>query len=271
MANTFPNGWRMRATIGIKSARVGGATLTNFPTFFKWDGTQANSNLPSAMFSGNITAQSAGADVRFTTDSVGLSLMPVEVVSFSTTSPGKAEIWAKIPSISSASDTSIYAWWGNPLTSALAVSDTNGRNNVWSDYSAVYHLETVFTNATGATQWDMTNVGTSDVTGAYYPGRGRHLDTSNYMWDRSLLHEYFERHLASMGTALQPDSAAICQDTFERFNDERVSLYAVGFVIRWVVRLNTDIQGRNCDWDDTVRCGLRCSADTSNSLLPIRR
>jgi hypothetical protein len=182
---TLPNGWRMRATLGIKSGRVGGSTLTNFPTFLKWDGTQANSNLPSNMFTGNLTALSSGADVRFSTDSLGLSQIPFELVSFSTTSPGAAEIWAKIPSVSSVSDTTFYVWWGNALASALAVTDTYGRNNVWSDYSAVWHFENSFVNATGLSQWDATNVGTSDVTGAYYPGRGRHFDTSNYIWANS--------------------------------------------------------------------------------------
>jgi hypothetical protein len=178
----LPNGWRMRATLGINHNQVGGSTLTNFPMFLKWDGTQANSNLPANMFSGSVPAQSTGADIRFSTDTLGLNQISFEVVSFSTTSPGAAEIWTKVPSISASSDTTIYAWWGNALASALAVTDTYGRNAVWSDYSAVWHFENSFVNAAGFPQWDATNSGTSDVTGAYYPGRGRHFDTSNYIW-----------------------------------------------------------------------------------------
>jgi Concanavalin A-like lectin/glucanases superfamily len=171
----FPNGWRMRAAIGIHHARVG-ADVTNFPMLFKWDGTVADSNLPSNMFSGNIIAQSTGADVRLTTDSVGMSLFPLEVVQFSTSGIGNAQIWGKVPVISSVSDTTIYAWWGNPTATALTNTDTNGRNAVWSDYSSVFHLESgSFTNSAGNANGDGTNVGTTDTTAGEFGG-AKHFD-----------------------------------------------------------------------------------------------
>ena len=44
-------------------------------------------------------------------------------------------------SLSTTSSSTFYIYYGNPSASAYAVSDTYGRNNVWANYVAVWHMQ----------------------------------------------------------------------------------------------------------------------------------
>jgi Concanavalin A-like lectin/glucanases superfamily len=169
MANTFPNGWAYRAAITIPSSQVGSGGAVNFP----WLLTAAA--LPNAIqnsSNSSVVAKSTGADVRFSTDLAGVNPIPCEIVQFATSAGGTGnsiQIWVRVPSISSASNTTIYIWWHNPLASMpLATDATYGSQAVWSNgFSAVYHLEAGnFTDST-ATGANGTNAGSSDATGPF--------------------------------------------------------------------------------------------------------
>lgn len=132
--------WNRRAPLTIDSSQVN-SDLTNFPVLLTED------TLPSEMFDsdGSYPAQADGGDIRFTSDVAGTMQLAAEIVEFTTdTDPanGTAEIWVKVPSVSSSSDTTIYVWYNAGGGKAQpAVTDTYGRNSVWSNYAAVYHFE----------------------------------------------------------------------------------------------------------------------------------
>ena len=114
---------------GFKTATVASAdvpaTQTNFPVYIDL------SRL-------GITTQADADSVRVYADSSKTTEWAREIVS-------ATEMHVKVPSLTST--TSIYVYWDG--TSAdYAVTDTYGRNAVWSGYSAVYHLSNT-TDSTG--------------------------------------------------------------------------------------------------------------------------
>ena len=104
-------------------------TLVDFPVL-----VNLSTNLPG--FSYKQFASPAGADLRFT-DSGGLSPLPFEIDEWNTN--GTSHVWVRVPHLSSTNDF-IWAYWGNPLSTSLPASSTNG--TVWSaDHFLVYHLK----------------------------------------------------------------------------------------------------------------------------------
>ena len=146
--------WKYSCALTIDRTKVG-ADLTNFPTLVCWTGTQSTSNVPAGIFSGAYAAQAAGGDIRFTSDSDGATELCFEIVSFSSTS---AEIWVKLASVSSSVNTLFYIWWGNAAASAYAVNATYGRDNVWLEFSSVWHCSALTDSK--AAYGNMTMTGT---------------------------------------------------------------------------------------------------------------
>lgn len=136
----FPTGWGRYCAVTIDNAYVG-STLTDFPVLCDIN------NLPSEMFDadGSYPALNGGGDIRFSSDSAGATQLPCEVVSFVTNNNpalGSAQIYVKVPTVSSSADTTIYVWYNKAGESQPAASDTYGSENVWdSNYAAVYHME----------------------------------------------------------------------------------------------------------------------------------
>ena len=137
--------WRRKCKLTIDSTKVG-ATLTNFPVYLVWSGSEATSNLPRGMVdnSNGSSAKPDGADIRFSSDEQGINELSFEIVTFainSVPSTVRAEIHVKLPSVSNTTNTSFYVWWFNPSATAYATSATYGRNSVWSNsYVSVYHM-----------------------------------------------------------------------------------------------------------------------------------
>lgn len=135
----FPTGWGRKCAVTIDHTKVS-ADVSNYPAGFNL------SNFPSEMFDsdGSYPALNGGGDIRFSSDSAGVTQLPCEIVSFVTNadpSSGSAEIYVKIPAVSSSSDTVIYVWYNKSGETQPAASDTYGSQNVWdSDYKAVYHM-----------------------------------------------------------------------------------------------------------------------------------
>ena len=151
----FPTGWNYKTKLTQNHTKVNTANQTGFPLGLIWTGTIAGSNLPQAMFDadGGRAAKSAGEDIRFSTDAAGTTQVPFEIVTFAIDNDPanvRAEIWVKLPTLSYTADTTFYIWWGNSSATALPVTDTYGRNNVWTAFLQVWHMTgTSLTDATG--------------------------------------------------------------------------------------------------------------------------
>jgi hypothetical protein len=117
-------GWSHRRQLTVNGGLISEA-LTDFPVIVKLD---------SSFFDFN-KAKTNGEDVRFTS-SDGTTLLKYEIERWNKTA-GKAEIWVKLPSVSSGSNTTFYIYYGN-----AGASDAQDPTNVWdSSFMLVHHLE----------------------------------------------------------------------------------------------------------------------------------
>jgi hypothetical protein len=133
----FPSGWLRKHKITIDSSLVA-ETLANFPVLL------VDANFLDDCYD---NAQSAGQDIRFTSDESGTTELPFEIVAWSQS--GKtSEVWVKVTSISHTTDTDIWVWYGNGIAAAYAKNATYGRFNVWTDYVFVCHGGDVAGDAT---------------------------------------------------------------------------------------------------------------------------
>lgn len=127
----FPTG-STSSKITIDHTKVAGSSnLSNFPTLI------SGVNIPDGVWA---AMQGDGDDIRFTTDALGTTQIAFEIVVLNKALK-IAEIWVKIPTVNHGSATEIHMWFGDPTLSAYAVTDTYGRNAVWSDYVGVWHLQ----------------------------------------------------------------------------------------------------------------------------------
>ena len=136
----FPNGWGRKCSLVIQASKVD-SDLTDFPVLLTED------SLPLEMFDadGSCTALNGGGDIRFSFDTGGDTQLACEVVTFITDSDptnGKAEIWVKVPTITSGVNTTFYVWYNNVAGETQPVSSgTYGSDNVWnSNFKGVWHL-----------------------------------------------------------------------------------------------------------------------------------
>lgn len=131
--------WSLSREIRADNTKVSGASdLTSFPAYIK------DTNIPSAIYS---TLQSAGQDLRITSDSAGTTEVPFEIVSI-TPASNLCEIWVKVPTLLTASDTFLYLWSGNANAIAIDANATYGSQNVWTGYKGVHHLQTLTADST---------------------------------------------------------------------------------------------------------------------------
>lgn len=105
----------------------------------------ADGNLSSGVYAG---LQSDGRDLRITTDLAGTTEIPFEIVSINTATE-KAEIWAKVPTLSYNSNTSLYIWYGNASAVAYDANAPFGAYSVWTNYDRVHHFDTLVTDYSG--------------------------------------------------------------------------------------------------------------------------
>ena len=181
----FPAGWQFQCPLTNDHTKVGTGTQSNFTSPFVWTGSQATSNLPQAMFTTGTAAKSDGSDIRFTSDAAGTTQLPFEIVSFTNTgTPGtsSAEIWVKVSSVNSSTDTVIYVWWGKSNAIAYLPGESYGRNAVWSDYKTVYHMDGSgdVTDSTG-NGWTGTNHSTTSTAGKLGNARNLASASSQYI------------------------------------------------------------------------------------------
>ena len=150
----YNSSWGYRVKITVDHTKVD-ANLTDFPVYVDL------SNLPSNFFT---HVKSDGGDIRIT-KSDGITELPREVVSIDT-STQTGELHFKADSLSSTTDTDFYVYYGNSSASEPAVTDTYGRNNVWTKYEGVWHLQEAVNNSTD---------GYVDSTGNGHDGTGHSM------------------------------------------------------------------------------------------------
>lgn len=123
--------WDYRVKVEVAPTKVGTSTaVTDFPVFNDCGG------FPTTFWT---NASSTGADLRVV-ESDEITETAFELVKFSTTSK-RCELHFKADSLSTTSSSTFYVYYGNPAASAYASSSTYGRNNVWTNYVAVWHLD----------------------------------------------------------------------------------------------------------------------------------
>ena len=146
--------WPYRKAITIDHTRVGAGPHTNFPVLINI----TDANLQAL-------AQASGNDILFTS-SDGITKLAHEIESYTSVS-GTLIAWVRIPSLSSAANTVIYMYYGNPA--APSQQDITGTWDV--NFRGVYHLNNNFNDAT-SNGYNGINTGTSNVAGQIANGRG---------------------------------------------------------------------------------------------------
>jgi len=145
----FPSGWNRKQKITIQSSQISGSgSHSNFPMLITLD--HLNAEIVDA---GSNSALNGGGDIRFSSDSAGLSQIACEIVDFTinaTVENRACEIWVKIPSLSTSTNTDIYIWYNKSGESQPVSNDTYGRNAVWSDYLVSLNFENTDNSTGGA-------------------------------------------------------------------------------------------------------------------------
>ena len=160
---SFPSGFSKYQEVTIDHTKVS-ADLTDYVVYIDL------ANLVKAGADIFDTCRSDGGDIR-ATKSDGTTQLATELVAIDTTAK-TGELHVKFTGTLSSSVDTIIRIWYNGTDTALAVSDTYGRNAVWSDYVAVYHFESDDTNSTGGTAATDTSVTYSSGNGLFGNGGG---------------------------------------------------------------------------------------------------
>jgi len=178
----WPNSQERYVDLDVQASKVS-ATLTDFPLLL------TAANLPAEVLDSDDAnaPQSDAGDIRFGSAADGGTQYAFEIVDYTPTSGGigaTAEIWVKVPSVSSSVDTTLYmAWKTSGTTSAPAADAANGSEAVWSDYQYVGHMKTDGTDATG-NDVSVSTAGTpDDATGKI--GGGQRIVTTNSEYYRA--------------------------------------------------------------------------------------
>ncbi len=179
----FPVDWSWKCELEIQNTNVD-SDLSDFPVLL------VRQTLPEQMYDSNGAgpALELGGDIRFSSDSAGLTRLACEIVRFErdpVPANAEIEIWVAVPTVSTSSTTSIYAWWGKVAETQPAEDATYGKEDTWdeggaSDYGMVQHMDESpaggSPQAIDSTSFD--NDGTSEggmtfgdlVTGAFQGG-----------------------------------------------------------------------------------------------------
>lgn len=124
--------WKRRAQLNINHNYVD-SNLTDWPVLID------ETVLPADFFT---TVLNGGGDIRVSSNSSGDNRLSLEVV-LCDTGASKAELWVKVPSISSTTDTPIYIFYGKAGETQPAAAAAYGKYSVWdtSVFACVYHMQ----------------------------------------------------------------------------------------------------------------------------------
>lgn len=119
-------------TLTIDKTKVPNTNQVNFPVLFS--GTYAY--LATVANGGKVTS-SSGFDIIFTSDAAGLTKLDHEIESYNPVT-GAVNFWVRVPTVTTATDTIIYLWYGN---AAITTSQENV-TGVWDvNFNGVWHLK----------------------------------------------------------------------------------------------------------------------------------
>jgi hypothetical protein len=126
------------------------ATATGFVALFTLDNFQGTRN--EIVNGGSNSALNGGGDIRVSTDDAGTNQLPLEIVSFvvsATPSLQDIQFWVRFDSYEAA-QREVWVFYNRAGQVQPPVTDTYGRNAVWSDYEAALHCQdTNWTDSTG--------------------------------------------------------------------------------------------------------------------------
>jgi hypothetical protein len=104
----------------------------------------ARNDLPSGAYNGANEILNGGGNLRAYTDSSKTTQLPVEIVSFVTGASPQIEVWIKLPAGNPmVTAATIYIEADTVETAQPAVTNAYGRNAVWTDFGAVWHLDSL--------------------------------------------------------------------------------------------------------------------------------
>lgn len=129
--SAWKTGWTYRVKLTTQNSKVN-ADLSNYPLYVNLADLGSGHGFWTHVLS-------TGADLRVTS-SDGTTELPIEVVAIDTTAK-TGEVHFKASSIANATNSDFYLYYGNGDASAYATSATYGRNNVWTGYAAVWHMQ----------------------------------------------------------------------------------------------------------------------------------
>lgn len=136
----FNASWGYRVKIEVNPTYVAGSTdLVNYPVYVNLN------NLPAGF---HTNVKTDGCDIRVV-ESDETTETPFEVVWY-TAASDTGELHFRADSLSYNATSTFYIYYGNAGASCYAVTDTYGRNNVWTQYDVVLHAQSALTDATGA-------------------------------------------------------------------------------------------------------------------------
>lgn len=166
----FPTGYTKYQEVTIDYTKVA-ADLTDYVVYVKLaDLVKAGADIFDL-------CRSDGGDIR-ATKADGTTELPIEVVAINTTAK-TGELHIKYSGTLSSSSNTVIRIWYNGTDTALAATATYGRNNVWSDFCGVWHMEHSSGNATDSTSAGTTLTNTGVTYGTGEIGQGAVLSTSN--------------------------------------------------------------------------------------------
>ena len=158
----FNNAWNYKVKVEVNPNKVGTTTaITSFPVYVDLAG------MPSTFWT---NASSTGADIRVV-ESDEITETAFELVSFATTTQA-GELHFMADSLGTTSTSTFYIYYGNATATAYAVTATYGRNNVWSNYIAVWHLAETSGNASDYSGNNRTATNTNATYTAVQIGNG---------------------------------------------------------------------------------------------------
>ena len=145
-----------------------------------------------------------GSDLRITTDSAGTTEVPFEIVALDTVAE-TSEIWAKVPTLSYNSATSLYIWYGNSSAVAYDANATFGSQNVWSSYGHVWHDGIIDStgNSTPVNNGSTSSTGKIGLGATFVGASSQYINTA---YDPTLTDQNFTMQIWSKTTSTNSDT-----------------------------------------------------------------
>ncbi len=181
---------------------------SDFPVLLK------TADFPATSIDGTGDAlANGGGDLRAYTSDAKTTQIPLEIVRFVSSGSAEAEVWVKIPT--AATSNTIFIEADAVETSQPAVTDTYGRNAVWSDYEAVLHL-VESGNGTAGEYLDSTGNG---FDGELTTGSSLSVVNTNHPWGGDWLDFTEAEGITLASSASMVDGGDITLSYWGNFDD----------------------------------------------------